>query len=292
MNKEANKDIFDKIDTFIPVPNSILRSKRFTPCDVIIFGAIYGLSRKTGYCYASKYTLSDETGFSYNKIVKSVGVLIKSKLISDVTPEEYNSKTQVRWYSINLEVLKTYVEGFPKIINDGVIHKKKFNKKDVDKTTTDQSDVVPPFMGDTTDLCEVELLISDGDTTDQSDVALHHSVGDTTSLCGGKDIINRLNNIKDNILIKDIIKILIKGDRDVEEFLNKIPDRVISLESLAKQFIESPYDEMFELVRKSNEHLDFFKKFAYNLPDDVERKDDIINRYTSIESNFENELPF
>jgi len=264
---DKNVNEYNITDGFILVPDSLLRSNLFSIVDAVVLGKILRMSRKKGYCYASKYTLSEELGISYSTVLRSVKKLIEKDFIKDITPIHFIAKTQVRWYQPIEENINYFQKNYCQKDSTPIT-------KNVDSCQNEVASVI-----ETVDYCQ-----NDSSTTITKTA--------TTVRMTDKDRINIESNIEYNKELNRELNILIKGDRDVEEFLNKIPDHVISLESLAKQFIESPYDEMFELVRKSNKHQDFFKNFVYNLPDDVERKDDIINRYESIESNFENELPF
>jgi len=76
---------------FIIIPAYIAKKKNLNTTDKYIFGLIFGLSSKTGFCWATNEYMTENWGISIKQIQRSISKLIDNKLVGrEIVTSEKN----------------------------------------------------------------------------------------------------------------------------------------------------------------------------------------------------------
>lgn len=91
-------------EQFIPLFKSII--DKYDLYTASIFGIIYLYSNMSnGYCSLSQNTIANKLKISRSTVIRNIGILVKDKVILDITDHDYNIKGQTRKYKENLKFL-------------------------------------------------------------------------------------------------------------------------------------------------------------------------------------------
>jgi hypothetical protein len=134
-------------DDFTPIQEELVQ--KYNMSVALVFGKIWRYSQSEGYCWASKTTIAYELGISRttveNAIRKLEGKNLNNefdesmpKLIVDVTPDNYLSKMQVRWYAPLMENFYNFIDEWKRTYKK---RKKRFDREEyreyIDKKISD-----------------------------------------------------------------------------------------------------------------------------------------------------------
>jgi hypothetical protein len=137
MTSTSNQDVVDIIDNvgsnfigLFTICSEVLLQKT-TPVIAIVFGKIWLLARTNGYCYMSREIIAKQLGIHVRTLDGAIQILCgdpevdfggkkipnkyfnkDTRWIVDVTPDNYLSKHQVRYYAPIPKNIKAYVNKF------------------------------------------------------------------------------------------------------------------------------------------------------------------------------------
>lgn len=89
-----------KMRNFIMVPKSFMKNRNLTKSDCFLFGNIYSLCQKSGYCYSSNSKLSYQSSLKIRTLNYSLKRLEQNGYINIKRVRE-NGKIQRRIYITN-----------------------------------------------------------------------------------------------------------------------------------------------------------------------------------------------